>query len=234
MGILSGGNGSIWGMGSFYSRDGNSRQRRKRERSSGNGESNAAGSDSVDVTRGAGYRFPAKQAITAGSLAVTGDTLAQLRDRWVKNKDALPRSPQFQDVMGILLSEHDWLRTLRMASYGFLLYGPGTFAWYKYLDHCMPKPTVQNVFTKVLLNQVILGPCVIAVVFAWNNLWLGKLSELPNKYRRDALPTLFFGFRFWIPVSVLNFWVVPLQARVAFMSMASIFWNFWLSATMSK
>ncbi|RVW85916.1 hypothetical protein CK203_035339 [Vitis vinifera] len=31
-----------------------------------------------------------------------------------------------------------------------------------------------------------------------------------------------------------DFQVVPLQARVAFMSMGSIFWNFCLSATMSK
>lgn len=46
---------------------------------------------------------------------------------------------------------------------------------------------------QVLLNQIVLGPCVIAVVFAWNNLWQGKVSELPNKYQKDALPTLFFG-----------------------------------------
>lgn len=46
---------------------------------------------------------------------------------------------------------------------------------------------------QVLLNQVVLGPCVIAVVFAWNNLWQKKLSELPEKYRRDALPTLLYG-----------------------------------------
>ena len=46
---------------------------------------------------------------------------------------------------------------------------------------------------QVLLNQIVLGPCVIAVVFAWNNLWLQKLSELPEKYRRDALPTLLYG-----------------------------------------
>ncbi|KAF4375180.1 hypothetical protein F8388_017326 [Cannabis sativa] len=39
---------------------------------------------------------------------------------------------------------------------------------------------------------------------------------------------------FWIPVSELNFWVVPLQARIAFMSMGSIFWNFCLSSTMNK
>lgn len=46
---------------------------------------------------------------------------------------------------------------------------------------------------QVLLNQIILGPAVIAVVFAWNNLWQGKLYELPRKYQKDALPTLLFG-----------------------------------------
>ena len=126
------------------------------------------------------------------------------------------------------LSDHDWLRALRMTSYGFLLYGPGSYAWYQCLDHFLPKPTVQNLvlkvicfiivfnliyrskqearivvipsmlslflpFWQVVLNQIVLGPCVIAVVFAWNNLWLQKLSELPEKYRRDALPTLLYG-----------------------------------------
>jgi protein Mpv17 len=46
---------------------------------------------------------------------------------------------------------------------------------------------------QVVLNQIVLGPCVIAVIFAWNNLWLGKLSELPSKYQNDALPTLLNG-----------------------------------------
>ncbi|KAM2269040.1 hypothetical protein ACFX1S_047088 [Malus domestica] len=138
------------------------------------------------------------------------------------------------DVKRALLSDHDWLRALRMTSYGFLLYGPGSYAWYQYLDHSLPAKTVENLLLKVLLNQIVLGPCVIAVVFAWNNLWQGKVSQLPEKYQRDALPTLLYGFRFWIPVTFLNFWVVPLQARVAFMSVGSIFWNFCLSSTMSK
>lgn len=116
-----------------------------------------------------------------------------------------------------------------MTSYGLLLYGPGSYAWYQCLDHFLPKPTVQNLmlkvlcfiyiyiwsnlrelagikdrwyllsslflphFWQVLLNQIVLGPCVIAVVFAWNNLWQRRLSELPEKYRRDALPTLLYG-----------------------------------------
>ncbi|KAK2434691.1 Peroxisomal membrane 22 kDa (Mpv17/PMP22) family protein [Trifolium repens] len=168
---------------------------------------------------GGGYQFPVKQALTAASLALTGDTIAQVSNRWSKAKESGENGSQ--DVLSKLLSEHDLLRALRMTSYGFLFYGPGSYAWYQLLDHYLPKPNVQNLMLKVLLNQIVLGPCVIAVVFAWNNLWQQKLSELPEKYKRDAIPTLLYGFRFWIPVSVLNFWVVPLPARVAFMSMDS-------------
>ncbi|XP_047330309.1 protein sym-1 [Impatiens glandulifera] len=230
-----GGNGWLWGLPPF-----NSRPRRRNT-----GRERSKPSDSVDTTRGNGYQFPLKQAATAASLALAGDTIAQLRDRWKKgapldgsksSSDSLtrPRDASLNDVVGNLLSGHDLLRSLRMTSYGFLLYGPGSYAWYQYLDHCMPKQTVTTILSKVVLNQVVLGPIVIAVVFAWNNLWLGKLSQVPKKYKEDALPTLLVGFRFWIPVSILNFWMVPLQARVAFMSMGSIFWNFCLSSTMNK
>ncbi|KAL5729834.1 hypothetical protein ACHQM5_002730 [Ranunculus cassubicifolius] len=95
----------------------------------------------------------------------------------------------------------------------FFLYGPGSYAWYRSLDYALPKPTVTNLLLKVLLNQIVLGPCVIAVVFAWNKLWKGRLSELPAMYQKDALPTLLYGFKFWIHASLLNFWVIPLQTR---------------------
>ncbi|XP_054815974.1 protein sym-1-like [Prosopis cineraria] len=206
------------------------RQRRFDSKSESYGSAESAGSS--------GFRFPLKQAVAASSLALTGDTIAQLTQRWRKaeaiKNSVLDSGGSKQDELWNHLLDHDWLRALRMTSYGFLLYGPGSYAWYKYLDHILPDPTVKNIMLKVLLNQIVLGPSVIAVVFAWNNLWLGKLSELPEKYRKDAFRTLLYGFRFWIPVSAINFWVIPLQARVAFMSMGSIFWNFFLSSTMSK
>ncbi|OMO83868.1 Mpv17/PMP22 [Corchorus capsularis] len=147
-----GGNGAFWGW--------NIPEIRSKKKSF---SSNSKSSDSTaEVTAGGGYRFPLKQAVTAASLALTGDTIAQLSDRWRKQNQSLSSSAD-------------------------------------------TNKTPQNLMLKVLLNQIVLGPCVIAVVFAWNNLWLGKLSELPNKYQKDALPTLFYGFRFWIPVSVLNF-----------------------------
>ncbi|KAH7651440.1 Mpv17/PMP22 protein [Dioscorea alata] len=173
--------------------------------------------------------FPFKQAAVASSLTLAGDTIAQARDLLFPCRPPSGSNAEDKDA-STFQPTYDWLRAMRMASYGFLLYGPGTYVWYQFLDRCMPNPTLVNLSVKVLLNQIILGPSVIAVIFAWNNLWLGKLSDLPNKYQKDALPTLLYGFRFWIPVTILNFGLVPLSARVAFMSTCSIFWNFYLSS----
>ncbi|MCL7027265.1 hypothetical protein MKW94_002985 [Papaver nudicaule] len=226
MDALSGNSGGFWWKFHFNSkraRNSNSR------RNSQSGGSNGGGGGSGRIN----YRFPLKQAVTATCLALTGDTIAQVTTHF-KDLNRNDDKNNKKEILSSLLSKHDWLRSLRMSTYGFFLYGPGSHAWYQYLDYSLPQQTVQNFLLKVTLNQVVLGPIVIAVVFAWNNLWVGKLKELPNKYQKDALPTLLYGFRFWIPVSVLNFWLVPLQTRVGFMSTASIFWNFYLSSTMSK
>ncbi|GLJ15362.1 hypothetical protein SUGI_0252030 [Cryptomeria japonica] len=195
----------------------------------------AGGNDANFNTRGKEWQFPMKSAMTAASLALTGDTIAQFRDPNKSESNIQNPTPSdIKDIVVAKLIKHDWLRALRMTTYGFLLYGPGSQAWYELLDRALPEQTLRNLSVKVTLNQIVLGPCVIAVVFAWNSLWQGKLKELPKKYQKDAIPTLIYGWKFWIPASVLNFGAVPLQARVAFMSCCSIFWNFYLSTTMGR
>ncbi|KAK9689967.1 hypothetical protein RND81_09G094800 [Saponaria officinalis] len=232
MDVLGGGGGGAWWSHHPF----NDHRRRIKRRGERNRKQKASSESTAPNSVGKpGFRFPIKQALTAGSLAFAGDSIAQLTHRW-KTLQSLPSISEEdnKDFVASLLSGHDWLRALRMTSYGFLFYGPASYVWYQTLDRYLPQPTVTNLLVKVLLNQIILGPAVIAVVFAWNNLWQGKVSELPGKYQKDALPTLLFGFRFWVPYSFLNFWCIPLQARVAFMSLGSIFWNFILSSTMSK
>lgn len=78
MGSLGGGgfgHNGIWGMRPFDSQNGD-KGRRKSPKSSG----------SSPASPEAGGRFPVKQAATAAALALTGDTIAQVRERWVKNK----------------------------------------------------------------------------------------------------------------------------------------------------
>eukprot|EP00249_Psilotum_nudum_P017789 c26491_g1_i2 orf=524-940(+) len=133
-----------------------------------------------------------------------------------------------------MLTDYDWLRALRMTTYGFFIYGPISQIWYDSLDRVFWEKTLRNLSIKVALNQVVLGPFVVSVVFAWNSLWQGKLDSLPELFHNHGVSTLVDGWKFWIPASILNFGVIPLQARVAFMSSCSIFWNFYLSTTVSK
>ncbi|CAI5524170.1 unnamed protein product [Closterium sp. Naga37s-1] len=207
-------------------------------------------------------RFPLKAAATASGLALAGDTLAQLVERRSRRQQkqkqqhhgdhhhlghrtdacaaaAAPTAlhephPAAGAREGEGLGQHDWVRALRMASYGFLLYGPGCHAWYRWLDRLLPAPTASNFAFKVLANQVVVGPSVLLVVFAWNMAWMGRARDIPDKYRRDFFPSLIKGYKFWIPATCLNFAVVPLEARVAFMSCCAIFWNFHLSSSLGK
>lgn len=180
------------------------------------------------------WRFPLRAAATASGLALTGDAAAQLVTAW-NGRENHPSSSPADNNNDEWRYHHDWVRSLRMASYGFAVYGPMSQVWYEFLDTALPAKTPTNFMLKVGLNQVVLGPAVIAAVFAWNHLWLNQLSELPDKYRRLMLPTLVAGWKFWVPAAALNFGVVPLQARVGFMSTCSVFWNFYLSTrAMSK
>ena len=76
----------------------------------------------------------------------------------------------FQELIPDILLNHDWLRGFRMASYGFLLYGPGSYAWYQFLDRCMPKQSFVNLSVKVCLPPPL-----------WPHV-LGHLSILLTKY----------------------------------------------------
>lgn len=80
--------GGFWGLNGFN-------HRRKKNNSSGDrrNQRKSGSSDSVDVSRdAAGYHFPLKQAVTAGALTFTGDTIAQLSGRWKKRAAALKQS----------------------------------------------------------------------------------------------------------------------------------------------
>ncbi|KAG2309514.1 hypothetical protein Bca52824_029262 [Brassica carinata] len=95
-----GGANGFWGWNGFN-------HRRNKKNSSGDrrNQRNSGSSDSVDVSRdAAGYRFPLKQAVTAGALTFTGDTIAQLSGRWKKRAAALKQSSSDRADEVVLLS----------------------------------------------------------------------------------------------------------------------------------
>ncbi len=59
---------------------------------------------------------------------------------------------------------HDWGRTTRMASMGFVL-APTDHYWYRFLDRRLPKRDVKTVAKKVLLEMTIVGPLEIVIFY---------------------------------------------------------------------
>ncbi|KAK9804473.1 hypothetical protein WJX73_005751 [Symbiochloris irregularis] len=147
-------------------------------------------------------------AIVSGSLSVVGDALAQLFSGQGKLDKA---------------------RSARMGGFGFCLYGPYQSVWYRALDRVFPLKTTQNFLTKVTLNQLLLAPVVLAGVFTWNLALQGQGDRAPAKIKQDLVPTMTTGWKFWIPASSINFWLIPVQHQVLYMSCCGIFWSAYLS-----
>jgi protein Mpv17 len=77
--------GSLWGI---FPPNGDGKKKKK-GRNSKRRNSSSSSSDSINLGREE-FRFPYKQAATAASLTLTGDTLAQFRDKlsgWRKRSD---------------------------------------------------------------------------------------------------------------------------------------------------
>lgn len=163
--------------------------------------------------------------VTTGGLAVAGDLIAQTIQK-VKKKETAES--------GLM---PDLSRTARMGSFGFFYYGPLNGVWYPFLDKYFPidraaamAANLPSFLAKVSLNQIVLGPLVVAGVFSWTLAIQGKPEKIVQKIRDDAFSTLKTGWKFWIPASMINFWVVPLPYQVLYMSCCATVWNAILSS----
>lgn len=155
-----------------------------------------------------------KAAYTSGSLSLAGDLVAQLYSK--RGKQAGSESIA-------------WDRSARMGTFGLFFYGPYQHWWYSLLNQRWPLRSAPHFLTKISLNQLALGPVVTAVVFTWNLALQNRASEVPDKLRQDFVPTLVNGWKFWIPAASINFWVVPIQSQVLYMSVCGLLWTAYLS-----
>mmetsp|Transcript_30836 Transcript_30836/g.56109 ORF Transcript_30836/g.56109 Transcript_30836/m.56109 type:complete len:223 (+) Transcript_30836:51-719(+) len=164
-----------------------------------------------------GFHGPIKAGLTSATLSAAGDLLAQ--GLCYKIAEKRKQKPQ----------PYDPSRTLRMFGYGLLWYGPFQFYWYNLLEFLMPIKTTSTFLTKILLNQFVLAPLTLSTVFAYTLYLTGKAHEIRNKINRDLVPTMINGWKFWIPAASLNFYAIPIQHQVMYMSVCGLFWTAYLS-----
>lgn len=116
----------------------------------------------------------------------------------------------------------DYVRTLKLSATGLPI-GFISHFWYLHLDKRYTTKTHTNVFKKILLSQLIYAPVCILVFFL-------TLSVLNRQSARELHANLvskgqrlyIVDWIFWPPVSLVNFYLVPLRYRLLYENIISI------------
>jgi len=156
------------------------------------------------------------QCATAAVLFGTGDIIAQ----------------QAIEKRG---KNHDFARTARLTFYGGALFGPAITKWFQVLNRIQFSSPTKGVVYRVWLDQFLLTPGAVAFFFGSMSIMEGKgISGAQERISSAYVPTLLRNWGVFIPTQIINFAIVPPHLRFVVVSVVSLFWNTYLSATNAR
>ncbi|XP_077015632.1 peroxisomal membrane protein 2 [Tamandua tetradactyla] len=157
------------------------------------------------------------KATTSGILSALGNFLAQLIE---KNQKKEKRS-QNVDVIG----------PLRYAIYGFFCTGPLSHFFYLFLERWIPPETPWAGVRRLLLERILFAPAYLLLFFLSMSLLEGRSAAVAAARVREGFwPALRVNWQVWTPAQFLNLTYVPLQFRVLFANLVSLFWYAYLAS----
>nr|CAD7410186.1 unnamed protein product [Timema poppensis] len=114
--------------------------------------------------------------------------------------------------------------------------GPVLQYWYTILERIVgTNGRAITVVRKVLMDQIIAAPLLLAIVLTTITLLFGQdLAGVRAKFRQDYLAVLITNYQVWPFVQLANFYFVPLQYRVLLVQTVAIFWNTYLSTKANR
>ena len=120
----------------------------------------------------------------------------------------------------------NYRRTANMVVYRTLVFGPIFSTFIRRLEMAVPWTGWRGVVAKVAVDQIIFQPPMLMIFY-------GSLATLEGRSLRDAvnraekmlLPTLQLNVPFWTTVHCLTFSVIPVQYRVAWVSLIQCGWS---------
>ncbi|KAJ3502498.1 hypothetical protein NLJ89_g8859 [Agrocybe chaxingu] len=139
------------------------------------------------------------------------------------------RSTECEDEVGD--SNAPFARTARLTFYGGALFGPAMTKWYQFLNGIkFPSPTKALMY-RLWLDQAILTPVAVAFFYGSMSMLEGKPNEAVDRVKAAYVPTLIRNWGVYIPTQIINFSIIPPHLRFVTVSIVSLFWNTYLSAS---
>uniref|UniRef100_A0A914W6U1 Mpv17-like protein 2 n=1 Tax=Plectus sambesii TaxID=2011161 RepID=A0A914W6U1_9BILA len=123
---------------------------------------------------------------------------------------------------------YDWKRTARVAALGLVL-GPMNHHWYRLLDGRIGGRTGKDIATKVAADFAV-SPIFACTFITGVAVLEGKgPSTALMEYRNKFFKILTLDVCVWPPTQVFNFWLVPPQGRVIYISTVQLLYNVFMS-----
>lgn len=124
----------------------------------------------------------------------------------------------------------DWIRTLRMASYGMLIAGPSLHIWFNFASRIIPKRDVISTLKKMFIGQTCYGPIMTSIFFSLNAGLQGEsAAEIMARLKRDLIPTLVNGLVYWPLCDFVTFRFIPVRLQPLVSNSFSFLWTIYLT-----
>ena len=172
--------------------------------------------------------------LTVGGLALLGDAVAQSIEI-VAHKRSGQRATGF-----------DWARCAALTGYGALWNGPFNVVLYATYVRLFGTGTALAVALGVAADQLVWMPfgAIPMAFFVTDTIQWGILGDehrsppglrqFVARLQHDWRPTVQACWMVWVPVEIINMWLVPLHLRVAFGAFGSFCWMVALSLVSSS
>ncbi|KAI5756951.1 unnamed protein product [Gulo gulo] len=157
------------------------------------------------------------KAATSGILSALGNFLAQM----IEKKREKGNCSQKLDVGG----------PLRYAIYGFFFTGPLSHLFYLFMERWIPSEVPLAGVKRLLLDRLLFAPALLLLFLLIVSFLEGKdAAAVAVQIRRRFWPALRVNWQVWTPAQFVNINYVPLQFRVLFANLVSLFWYMYLAS----
>ena len=131
--------------------------------------------------------------------------------------------------------EYDIMRTIRLASFGFLIHGTTGHWFYGKLDKAIPGTGAMQVFSKVGIDQVLWNPIFGVMFFSYMGFTNGDgPAAVAAKVKRDLMTQVTGSWTVWPIAHAINFRFIPTSQRLLYINTIQIFYNVFLSIIGNK
>lgn len=103
------------------------------------------------------------------------------------------------------------------------------------LSRVIPGNSVRAVVSKMVIDQTVFAPTIIASFFIGQGFLEGRtVDEVKEKFQRAFVPAMLANWSVWPAAQFVNFKFVPLPLQALYVNVVSLGWNTYLSLANAK